>query len=106
MKTGWTMPVLLLVAASAQAQAQGQGPNALYVKSLAATCANCHGTDGRTIEGSGVPSLAGMPREYMLTQLRAFKSGSRPATVMHQLSKGFNDGQIDQLAGYFAAQKK
>lgn len=108
MRTGWRVTALLLLAASAHAQAQrqAQGPEALYLKSLAATCANCHGTDGRTIEGSGVPSLAGMPREYMLTQLRAFKSGSRPATVMHQLSKGFSDGQIEQLAGYFAAQKK
>ena len=104
MKTGWTAPALLLLAASAQAQAQTQ--SALSVKSLAATCANCHGTDGRTVEGSAVPSLAGMPREYMVAQLQAFKAGTRPATVMHQLSKGFSDSQVEQIAGYFAAQKK
>lgn len=103
MKTGWTAPaLLLLLAASAHAQSQ----DALYVKSLAATCAACHGTNGRTSEGSSVPALAGMPREYMAAQLRAFKSGSRPATIMHQLSRGFSDGQIDQITGYFAAQKR
>ena len=72
---------------------------------MAATCANCHGTDGRAVSGSGVPTLAGMPRDYMIAQLKAFKAGSRPATIMHQLSKGYSDAQIEQIAGYFAAQK-
>jgi sulfide dehydrogenase cytochrome subunit len=78
----------------------------LYVKSLASTCANCHGTNGRTVDGSAVPGLAGMPRDYMLLQLKGFRDGSRPATVMHQLTKGYNDRQLEQIAGYFAAQKK
>ena len=42
----------------------------------------------------------------MLQQLRAFRDGSRPATVMHQIAKGFSDAQLQQVAGYFAAQKK
>lgn len=78
----------------------------LYVGALAATCANCHGTQGRAVEGSPLPPLAGMPRERMLEQLQAFKSGARPATIMHQLSKGFSDAQLERLAAYFAAQKK
>jgi len=47
-----------------------------------------------------------MPREYLVTQLKAFKAGTRPATVMHQLSKGYSDAQIEQISTYFAAQKK
>lgn len=86
--------------------AHAQTPDALYVRSLAATCANCHGTNGRTTEGSAVPGLAGMPREYMLRQLKAFRDGSRPATVMHQIAKGFSEPQIEQIATYFAAQPK
>ncbi|MES2481155.1 MAG: c-type cytochrome [Pseudomonadota bacterium] len=86
--------------------AAAQDAQALHVASLAATCANCHGTQGRAVDGSSVPGLAGMPREYMSTQLKAFKSGGRPATIMHQLSKGYSDAQIEQLATYFAAQKK
>jgi len=38
--------------------------------------------------------------------MRAFKSGARPATVMHQLAKGYSDAQIEAIAAYFAAQKK
>ena len=86
--------------------AAAQDQRALYTASLAATCANCHGTQGRAAEGSAVPGLAGMPREYMAAQLKAFKDGSRPATIMHQLAKGYSEAQIDQLATYFAAQKK
>lgn len=86
--------------------ATAQDAQAVYVASLAATCANCHGTQGRAVEGSAVPGLAGMPREYMATQLKAFKAGSRPATIMHQLAKGYSEAQIEQLAVYFAAQKK
>jgi cytochrome c553 len=47
-----------------------------------------------------------MPREYLMTQMAAFKSGARPATIMHQLAKGYSDAQIEQLATFFAAQKK
>jgi sulfide dehydrogenase cytochrome subunit len=46
-----------------------------------------------------------VPRDTMVTQLKAFKAGTRPATIMHQLAKGYTDAQIEQLAGYFAAQK-
>jgi cytochrome c553 len=83
-----------------------QDSAALHMRSLAATCANCHGTDGRTIEGSAIPSLVGMPKNYMLMQMKAFKDGTRPATVMHQITKGLTDQQIDSIANYFAATKR
>ena len=38
--------------------------------------------------------------------MQDFRAGKRPATIMHQLAKGFSDAQIEQLAVYFAAQKK
>lgn len=90
----------------AAATALAQDAAMLHTRSLAATCANCHGTEGRAIDGSAIPSLAGMPKAYMLAQMKAFKEGSRPATVMHQLSKGFTDQQIDSIAIYFAATKR
>ena len=74
-------------------------------RSLAATCAQCHGTDGRPPAGSIVPALAGRTETDTMQQLLAFKAGSRQATVMTQLAKGYSDEQIRQLAAYFAVQK-
>jgi cytochrome c553 len=95
-----------VLAATCAGSAWAQTPDALYAQGLAASCTQCHGTQGRAAIGSSVPAIAGMPRDYLAEQLRAFKAGTRPATVMHQLAKGYNDAQIDQLASYFAAQKK
>ena len=96
---------MFCLASSAYAQTDA-GKDALYVKSLAATCASCHGTNGVAVTGSSVTSLAGLDKAYTVAQMKAFKAGTRPATVMHQLSKGYSDAQIDVLAAYFAAQKK
>jgi len=90
----------LLVSGAAAAQDAAT----LRLRSLAATCANCHGSDGRAVPGAEVPGLAGMPADYLAEQMRAFRSGARPATVMHQIARGYSDAQVTQLAAYFAAQ--
>ena len=87
---------LLAVASSAVAQ---------DAQKLAAPCAICHGTDGRPVTKDVVP-LAGLPREHIASQMRAFRDGQRPATVMHQIAKGYTDAQIDALAAWFSAQKR
>ncbi|MGE4243721.1 c-type cytochrome [Ramlibacter sp.] len=86
--------------------AGAQTPQDLNVRSLAATCANCHGTQGQPVSGSTVPGLAGMPRDAMLASMKAFRDGTRPATIMHQIAKGYSEAQLAQIAAYFAAQKK
>ncbi|NBW78664.1 MAG: cytochrome C [Betaproteobacteria bacterium] len=79
--------------------------SSLHQRALAATCANCHGPEGRVTAGSAVPGLAGLPSAYTVTQMKAFKDGSRPATVMHQITKGYSDAQIQSVADYFASIK-
>ena len=74
-------------------------------RNLAASCAICHGTDGRAVTKDVIP-LAGLPKDHIATQMKAFRDGSRPATVMHQIAKGYNDQQIESLAAWFAAQKR
>ncbi|MCR5884921.1 c-type cytochrome [Rhizobacter sp. J219] len=89
----------LLAASSVPAQPGGD----LATRSLAATCAACHGTDGRAVSGAGMVSLRGLDRQYLQSQLTAFRDGTRPATVMHQIAKGYTPEQIEQLAAYFSA---
>ncbi len=92
------LALLLAVAGTAHAADPNLGRN------LAATCAACHGTDGRTAGISA--NLAGVAKDTLVQTLKAFKSGEKPATVMNQLAKGYDDAQIDAIAGYLAAQKK
>jgi sulfide dehydrogenase cytochrome subunit len=92
------------IAHAQTAPAQPGDTTALRTRSLAAQCAQCHGTDGRALPGADVPGLAGMPAGYFVEQMKAFRSGGRTSSVMQQLAKGFNDAQVDQLARYFASQ--
>jgi cytochrome subunit of sulfide dehydrogenase len=74
-------------------------------RNLAATCAGCHGTNGRALAGSGMEPLAGIEKEKIVQKVRDFKAGAKPATVMQQIAKGYSDAQIELIASYFAAQK-
>jgi cytochrome subunit of sulfide dehydrogenase len=105
-KTGTTPILIAILAAIASTAAYSQTKDELFVASLSATCASCHGTLGKAANGSSVVGLAGLSKDYIVTQMTAFKTGTRPATVMHQLSKGYSDAQIAQIATYFAAQSK
>ena len=77
----------------------------LGVRSLAANCAACHGTNGNSV-GGAIPALAGMNKEYLLNQIKAFRDGKREATVMHQIAKGYSDAEMVALGDYFSALKK
>ena len=81
--------------------AQGTDPN--LGRNLAAACANCHRTQG--VSQQGMPNLAGQQSSYLVKQMKDFKAGVRPATIMHQLAKGYTDEQIEALAAYFSSQK-
>ena len=74
-------------------------------RNLAATCANCHGTNGHAVQGSGMDVLAGMEKAKLLQKLADYKSGDKPASIMHQIAKGYSEAQLDLIATYFAAQK-
>jgi cytochrome c553 len=72
------------------------------VRALAANCAICHGTEGRAAAGSTVRGLAGRPRQELVQIMAAFRDGSRPATIMHQVVKGFSEAEIDAMADWFS----
>ena len=71
-------------------------------RNLAATCANCHGTNGNARDV--VKPLAGVPAANIVAALAEFKAGTRPATIMHQIAKGYTDDQVRLIAAYFADQ--
>jgi sulfide dehydrogenase cytochrome subunit len=94
-----SLAALTVLGGWAQADTGAEARTARY---LAATCANCHGSAG-TARGA-TPSLAGLQKNYIVEQMRAFREGKRPATVMTQLAKGYTDQQIELIADYFSRQ--
>lgn len=70
---------------------------------LGQTCAACHGPNGSSV---GItPSIAGMPAEYFVETMQAFRSGERKATVMDRIAKGYTDAELEAMGSYFAEQK-
>jgi len=93
---------ILLAFAMFTLPAHAQNPTA---RNMAAACAICHGTDGHAVT-KDVTTLAGIPADHLAKLLRDFRDGKRPATVMHQIAKGYTDQQIDAMAAWFATQKR
>jgi cytochrome c553 len=92
------VPAAVLVLATPWAAAQD--PH--LARNLAATCANCHGTNGNA-KGDMKP-LAGLSADKIIAAVADYRSGNQPATIMHQISKGYTEEQIRLVAAYFAAQ--
>jgi len=82
--------------------AQAQDPD--LARNLAATCANCHGTNGHAL--GDAKTLAGEPKEKLLGKLDEFISGDKPSTIMQQIGKGYSREQLELIAEYFSAQPK
>jgi cytochrome subunit of sulfide dehydrogenase len=71
---------------------------------LANACAGCHGTHGASA-GLSMPNLAGQSKKAFVESMKDFKTGTRPATVMGRLAKGYTDAEIEAMADFFAGQK-
>jgi cytochrome c553 len=74
----------------------------VHTRSLTASCAACHGTNGNS--SGNAAKLAGIDRAYFVAQMQAFKSGARASTVMHRHAKGLTLQEVSDLAEYFSAQ--
>ena len=71
---------------------------------LGNTCAGCHGTYGVST-GPATPSLAGMPEEYFVESMEAYRDGTRPATIMTRIAKGYTDEEYALMGAFFVKQK-
>jgi cytochrome c553 len=69
----------------------------------AAACSGCHPTSPRVT--SPVPRLAGLDRAAIVRAMHDFRSGTRAATVMDRIAKGFTDEEIQAIAAWYATQR-
>ncbi len=100
-KTRVTLLTVAIIGSGLALPASAQDAN--LGRNLAASCAGCHGIAGKSV--TGMPPVAGQPKENLMRTLKDFKDGKRPATIMHQIAKGYTDEQLELIAAYFAAQK-
>lgn len=81
--------------AAAQDAARGAG--------LAAhACVNCHGENGRS-QTADIPSLAGQPPGFIVTQMILFREGIRQVPAMNTFAANMPDKDIEDLAAFFAS---
>ena len=104
---GLFSPMIVCAADNVAAAYDAHIPD-VHIRSLAASCAACHGTQGNAISGdkspASVPALAGVSKADIIGKLQTFKSGERSATVMHRHAKGLTADEIIALADYFSMQ--
>lgn len=67
-----------------------------------ATCVACHGQDGISVAPI-YPNLAGQKEQYLITQLQAFRDGTRVNPIMNPMAKGLSDTDIANLALYLSS---
>lgn len=94
---------LLLAAgcSSGKPAAQAEVENTEHV------CSSCHGAEGRSVNPT-FPNLAGQQKDYIETQLKAFRDKTRADphahTYMWGMAAHLSDPTIDGLAAFFSAQ--
>jgi cytochrome c553 len=106
----WLAGAALLGAAAPGARADEPDPAArLYAEKVAVTvCGTCHGPRGNSTQPK-FPQLAGQNANYLVAQLKAFRSQTRgdPDAVgyMWGMAAELDDATVAALAGYYSAQK-
>ncbi len=95
------LPVLGLLASASALSAEPAAPATFPY--FVSNCFNCHGTEGRA--NSAIPSIGGRDKAFLEETLKAYKAGTKQATIMNQLAKGYTDEEIAVLADYFSRQK-
>ncbi|WP_427915226.1 c-type cytochrome [Ramlibacter sp. MMS24-I3-19] len=67
-----------------------------------APCISCHGGVDQKL---GAPWIEGMPKVYLVEQLRAFRSGGRRSDIegqMRAVARTLTDAEIDEVSTFYA----
>jgi cytochrome c553 len=81
--------------------ALAQHGSAAAGKSKVEACAGCHGSAGVSLGLPG-PTLAGQNEAYLVEALKAYKSGKRSNALMKAMVASVSDGDIADIAAYYA----
>ncbi|SMX42624.1 c-type cytochrome [Maliponia aquimaris] len=65
-------------------------------------CVDCHGADGIAVFPDA-PNLAGETNIYIVTQLKAFRTGKRTHEIMSDIASGLTDDEMRAAGDWYAA---
>ena len=99
-KTNTILTAILLTMANGMVVAGG---DAAAGKAKSATCVACHGKNGMSTNPM-YPNIAGQHAQYLVKALKGYKSGARGDATMKAMAAPLSDGDIENLAAYYATQ--
>jgi cytochrome c553 len=102
---GRLLAIAVVVAASSATLAPARAGDAAAGRTkVRALCQTCHGEDGKaTLVGAA--NLSGQQKEYLVAQLRAFRSGVRQHEQMSIIAKSLADADIENVAEWYSSVK-
>jgi cytochrome c553 len=92
LRHAFAVAALALVTSAAMAE-----PSA---RTMADTCAVCHGTNGRS--AGGIDGLAGRSAASLLEEMREKRIPGHDSRLMSIIANGFTDAQVQAMGAYFA----
>jgi sulfide dehydrogenase cytochrome subunit len=98
-----TLLLMLLILIGALPAASAGAEELTRGGMLSASCAGCHGPDGRS--PGAIPDISGKTTEFIRMALEEFRSGKRPSTVMERHAKAYTDEEIALIADYLASRE-
>jgi len=78
-----------------------QAADAAAGKEKFALCIGCHGTEGVSMNPEW-PNLAGQKDKYIISQLKAFRAGTRKNDLMTPMAAALNDEDVENVAAYLS----
>ncbi|MNP23534.1 Cytochrome subunit of sulfide dehydrogenase [compost metagenome] len=88
---------ITLLLLSSESLSALEDPNVLMITN---SCTNCHGMDGVSTEG--IPTIAGLPKNYVITKLQGYRDNSIQGTIMNRIMEQLNDYEITILANHYS----
>ena len=95
--------VLVFTAGPGAARSAGPLDDPAFAKVI--TCAACHGANGNS-SSDMIPIIAGLDPAYFKRQIENYAAGKRPSPEMEPYAKEIQFLGLDQIAAYFAKQKR
>jgi cytochrome c553 len=92
-----------LASQATAAAAPPPAPAAAETQVDVTACVACHGANGVS-RSPRIPNLAGQQPDYLVAQLRAFKTGARKNDLMEAIAAQLGDAEMTALAHYWSSQ--